>query len=536
MAKSKTNQLNWPIVVLAVAGIFALYFARMGSYPLVDPDEPIYGQVAKEMATGSGWLTPHYDGKMWFDKPPMFYWLSGACARVFGPTELACRLPSAVLAVGVLLLLYSFVKVDFGKRAALMSTIVLATCLQMIILARAAVTDMTLLFCLLGALYAYRRWIDGAGSQTRAGSFGWMALCGAMSGLGMLTKGPVAPLLLFGTFFIHLLVSRRLRLLVSWEALVGIASALIVGLPWFAAMYMMHREAFVHQFIEVNNLARFARPEHASATGAWYSYFLNIPTLFLFFFPWSVLLPAGLVRASKMNEGAKLASVWFWVVFVFFSVSKTQLVTYIFPVYPAAALFVGVLLDRAASGDMGSERSVKRGMVAALLYALLIAVALVKLTQAKYPGSEVGAVCMGAAIVVAAVVALFSRASRAAWSIGTGMALFALLLVYAVVPSIASAVSTQDLLRTIPDAHNARVLNLGLWKPSLLFYMGRNPRRVGDDEARRMLSEKVSTWVVCKSKNAPLIRVPGSVETARMGGLSIVANESAAKGKGLSPD
>lgn len=535
MGKTKTNRLYWPMIILAAVGVFALYFARMGSYPLVDPDEPVYGQVAKEMATGHGWLTPHLDGKMWFDKPPLFYWLSGASARLLGPTELACRLPSALLCIGVLLLLYMLVKFDFGKRAGLFAAIVMATCLQTIILARAAVTDMTLLFCLLGALYCYRRWFAAMESgERRTASIGWMCLCGVMTGLGMLAKGPVAPVLLFGTFFIHLLISRRLKLLLTWEALVGIAAALIVGLPWFVAMYMMHREAFVHQFIEVNNIARFTRPEHASQTGGWYSYFLNIPTLLIMFFPWSVFLPAGFMSVRRMNAGAKLAGVWFWVVFVFFSVSKTQLVTYIYPLYPAAALFVGVLFDRAASKESDSERSVRRGSIAALVFSLLIAVALVKVAHAKYPGVGAGVAGMGGVIVAASAVAVFSRARQAVVSIGTGMAVFALILVCAVVPSITSAISTRDILRTIGDTNGGRIVNLGMWKPSLLFYHGSNPETVDALTAKRMLSEKVATWVVCKDKDAPLIRKSDSVETARMGGFTVVANEAAAEWKGTS--
>lgn len=516
---------------LAALGIFALYFAAMGSYPLVDPDEPAYGQIAKEIAAGAGWLTPHYDGQPWFDKPPLFYWLSGLSARVLGPTELACRLPSALLAVAVLLLVYYLVNHDFSKRAALFAALVMGTCLQTIILARAAVTDMTLLFCLLGALYAYRRWFDADGPPR----FAWMAACGAMTGLGMLAKGPVAPLLLFVTFCIHLWRCGRIRKLVSWDVLVGIAATLIVGLPWFVAMYVLHHDAFVHQFIEVNNLTRFLKPEHAKVTGGWYSYFLNIPVLFVFFFPWSVFLPSGLLRFKGANAGAKLAGIWFAVVFVFFSISKTQLVTYIFPLYPAAALFVGVLLDKAASGDMGSGKAVARSLTAGLVYSALLATALVVMARSKYPEAGMAAGAMAATLLLAAVIAfaMRSKPGRAAWAIGTGMAVFALILMFCVVPRLASSTSTRDIVRTIPRVADGRVVEWNLRKPSLLFYLGFTPEHLPSvSEARRQLGEKVSTWVLCKDKDAPLLRVEGSVETARMGGLTVIANKSAANRKG----
>lgn len=516
-------------VALVALGLFALYFAAMGSYPLVDVDEPAYGQVAKEMAAGAGWLTPHYDGKPWFDKPPLFYWLSGASVKLFGPTEFACRLPSAILAVGVLFLLYALVKYDFGKRAALLSCLVLATSLQMIILARAAVTDMTLLFCLLGALYAYRRWFGEVESETC--NLRWMAACGAFTGLGMLAKGPVAPALLFATFFIHLWISGRLRRLVSLDALAGVATALIVGLPWFVAMYLIHRDLFVQGFLVANNITRFLKPEHAGQTGGWYSYLLNIPTLFVFFFPWSVFLPSGLLRFRGANAGAKLAAIWFGVVFVFFSLSKTQLVTYIFPLYPAAALFVGVLLDRATSGENGTEKSVRKGLIAMLVMSILIDAGLMQQAHAKFPGAMAAACAMGGVLVLAAILARTWKMPRSAWTIGTGMVAFTSILMFGLVPKITPNISTQEILRVVP--RDARVVNYGLWKPSLFFYLGRNPERITDKAViRRLLAGQESTWVICKDTNVRLLPLDTTVEVARMGGLSVITNETATNRKG----
>src|SRR5258707_15669340 len=83
----------------AAAGVaFFLFFFRLGGTPLLDPDEPVYGQIAREMVRSGHWLTPHLAGRIWFDKPPLFYWASAAAMAVLGPTERAARLPSAVVA------------------------------------------------------------------------------------------------------------------------------------------------------------------------------------------------------------------------------------------------------------------------------------------------------------------------------------------------------------------------------------------------------------------------------------------------------
>ena len=522
--------------VLIAAGLYGLYFARLGAYPLLDPDEPVYGQVASEMAAGAGWITPHYDGQPWFDKPPLFYWLTGASASILGPTELACRLPSAILAAALVLLVYALASHDFGKRAAVLAAVVMATCLQQIVLAHAAVTDMTLAVCLTAALYAYRRQLDAEGRAR----LGWAALCGAMTGLGMLAKGPVAPLLLFTAFFVHLWWTGRLRRLISLNALTGLVTFLVVGVPWYAGMYVLHRDVFVQGFLMMNNITRFLEPEHASQTGGWYSYFLNIPVLLTFFFPWSVFLPQAISRSWRANDGARLAVVWCAVVFVFFSIAKTQLTTYIFPLYPAAAIFVGVLWDSVASMDFGGRKRLRAALWTALVFsALLAAVAIISTTQ-KFVEAAPAVIVLTAILTLTIAAALWQTlrhgrgdASVAVWTMGAGMAVFTLWLMVGVMPLVTPRASTRELVRDLPDLSRVKVFEYSLEKPSILFYTGVRPERTYDPAAvRRRMMEDSPVVVFCKEAEAQRIVVPGSVEWARSGGLVTYANAAAAPLKG----
>ena len=56
----------------------SLYAAGLGGTALLDPDEPVYGQTAREMVETGSWLTPRLNGLLWFDKPPMYFWLAAA--------------------------------------------------------------------------------------------------------------------------------------------------------------------------------------------------------------------------------------------------------------------------------------------------------------------------------------------------------------------------------------------------------------------------------------------------------------------------
>ena len=75
--------------ILFVA-LFIMFF-QLGSYPLLDPDEPVYAQTPREMLVAGDLLSPRIYGDYWYDKPPMYYWLVAASSQIFGMGEFAAR-------------------------------------------------------------------------------------------------------------------------------------------------------------------------------------------------------------------------------------------------------------------------------------------------------------------------------------------------------------------------------------------------------------------------------------------------------------
>ena len=73
-----------------------LYGTYLGLIPLLDPDEPVYGETAKEMLLTGDWLSPRIYGEFWYDKPPLFYWLEAISFKLFGLSTWSARLPSVL--------------------------------------------------------------------------------------------------------------------------------------------------------------------------------------------------------------------------------------------------------------------------------------------------------------------------------------------------------------------------------------------------------------------------------------------------------
>src|SRR5918992_5693634 len=89
------------LVILA----FTLLFARLERSAL-HFDEAIYAQVSKEIVERNEWLTPSWNGQLWFHKPPVFFWTTALLFKLFGVGEVWARFASAVSGLGVLLLSY----------------------------------------------------------------------------------------------------------------------------------------------------------------------------------------------------------------------------------------------------------------------------------------------------------------------------------------------------------------------------------------------------------------------------------------------
>lgn len=463
-------------------GAFFLFFFRLGVAPLLDPDEPVYGQIAREMVRSGHWLTPHLAGRIWFDKPPLFYWASAAAMAVLGPTELAARLPSALAAVLLAGLVYALGRRLFGRAAGWVSAGVFATSLQTIILGRAAVTDMLFALTLTATLAAFALWYEGKGSR-----LGWAALCGVSLGLATLCKGPVAPLLVGVTAVVFLLWERQAARLLKADALVAILGCALVAGPWYGAMLALHRSEFVGQFIDLNNFKRFSRPEHRGSANPLYF----VPVLLVGLFPWSFFLPRA-AAAARRGWAGRLLLAWSAVVFLFFSASSTKLVTYVYPICPAVALLIGACLaewlpqasQKMQAGTTSSPAAAGRpahgdrwlrpvtGATAAL--GIVMAVGLILVAARQYPAARSGAIALGLLLVIGS-----------AWAVGSSRRAAAPLLPYMVmmtgaaatlaaliVPQVAPAVSLRELAIWADTTHRPLV-SYQLATPGFLFYAGR---------------------------------------------------------------
>jgi 4-amino-4-deoxy-L-arabinose transferase-like glycosyltransferase len=326
--------LRWVLLIFALP--LAAFFLRLGGAPLFDVDEGAFSEATREMFERGDFLSTYLNGEPRFDKPILIYWLQALNYLLFGASEWAFRLPSALAAACWSYATWAFARERFGANTALAALAVAATALGPFAIGRAATADALLNLLIALALFDAWRHLESGRRAPLLRSFVWI-------GLGVLTKGPIAVLVPGAVTFLYCATRGEWKLWVRTVFdPVGLAILAVLVVPWYAAALVIHGQAFIDGFIFKHNVARFTGTLEGHA-GSLFYYVLAVPLLLL---PWTGPLLASLRHARADWATGARRFLWLWAAFVvaFFSLSGTKLPHY--ALYGATPLFLLIAAHR----------------------------------------------------------------------------------------------------------------------------------------------------------------------------------------------
>jgi hypothetical protein len=180
-------------------------------------------------------------------------------------------------------------------------------------------------------------------------------------------KGPAGFGLPICVTFTYIAATRQWRKLTSLEILSGLLLIAVVAIPWYFAMYMRHGQPFTDRLIFHDMYKRAMTHVHDTNEGDDVSFRFYIWQLGYALFPWTGLVPAGLVFWTRRRDDADrgqgdvsvFLAMWFVFAFGLFTAMLTKFHHYIFPAVPPAAMLTGILLDRM----LGANELAKPGRV-----------------------------------------------------------------------------------------------------------------------------------------------------------------------------
>ncbi len=332
-----------------------MIFVHLGLLPLLNPDEGRNASIAWEMQRSGHWLIPTYNGVPYLDKPSLFFKTVALSLSLFGHNEFAARFPSALSAIGILIMVFLFCHREYNLRTAALATVIISTTPLFFAFSRVVIFDMPLAFYVCASIFA------GYFAERTDERFQkhWYTICAGMAGMATLVKGPVGfvvPALVLVIF--NFLDKRKgaIRRLLSWKNLLIL---LLIVMPWFIGVSVLHPD-FPYYGLVREVFLRFTTNTF-NRSGPFYYY---LPIIFGTLIFWSLLLPETVIilwrKHKNLTSADRLFSVYAISVTIFFSLSSSKLPGYILTVIIALGVLTARLFDHAMSRESRAEEGVIR--------------------------------------------------------------------------------------------------------------------------------------------------------------------------------
>ena len=355
-------------VALFFLSVAVIYYTGLGTIPLLEPDEGRYAEIPREMLARGDFITPHLNGVVYLEKPPLFYWGNAASFALFGQSEFSARFFTATASIAGVLLTYWMGAVLAGPRAGLFSAMVLCTSLYHYIVGRINTLDMTLAVAMTVAIFPAFLYLSG-----KRESRWYLLLSYVGAALAFLAKGLIGVVFPAAILVIWMALSRRRREIGKAVSLPGLALFLAVALPWVVLVQRANPD-FLWFFFVREHFLRFTTKMHHHYEPFWFFFPIVVAGLL----PWLAFARRAVLAAWEARgtylpaEDRRFLFCWVLFILLFFSFSDSKLATYATPMFPPLAVLFGRALDLWADREDGSVRCRTPLALAAILAAGIV--------------------------------------------------------------------------------------------------------------------------------------------------------------------
>ena len=335
-------------LLFALGALFAVRLFAMFWWPLTDSTEARYAEIARKMVETADWITPQFDyGVPFWGKPPLHTWLSALGMKLFGVGAFGARVFIFAASLGVLSLLFSWVRQHQGKDQALVVTTALASSLMFFGASAFVMTDMVMVLGTTLSMIGFYNCLMNSSSRSAWGRWFFVGIA-----IGLLAKGPVALVIIMIALVPWLAVTGRWRELHGFPWLSGLLIAATLTLPWYI-LAEIKTPGFLRYFLIGEHFQRFVVPGwEGDLYGSGHEQPKGLIWLYAWatFLPWSLFALTLLPRAAFYIKNTGSDRGWhsylaLWVVapLILFTPAANILPAYALPGLPAAAVLLAFL-------------------------------------------------------------------------------------------------------------------------------------------------------------------------------------------------
>lgn len=471
----------------------ACFLPGLSTIPPVDRDEARFVEATKEMVQSGNYVDIRMHGVPRYKKPIGIYWIQVAALKISGYGADApiwvYRVPSVLGGLAAVLLAYWAALPLFGRRAAVVTGVLLCASLALVMEAHLARTNAVLeatVILSMGALARLYLWKEQDRSPLPLALVFWVGL-----GLSILIKGPIGPMVAGLAILVLVAVERRYAWLGRLRPLVGIPVLLVIVIPWFVAIFLIAGTAFFKSSVGTDMMGKVAtgQESHGLPPGTHF-------VLFWFMaWPGTLLVPlaARWVWRQRAEPAVRFCLAWLIPSWLVFEAVATKLPYYTLPMFPAIGALVGGAI---VAGGIDTGRWWTRALaVPAALIGVAIPIAgtvalLYVEGTVSWPSIILSVIAL--ALAIASVVAsyrddaLTAATGIIACGVVASLAFFGFLMPnfqsFQLSPRLAAAVKAAP----CPEP---KVVSAGFAEPSLVFLVGADIEISNGVEAADFMAE-----------------------------------------------
>ncbi len=342
--RSRKTVILW--IMLAMTAL--LYVINFHVNDIWTENESFYAESAREMSEQHNFLDISYNYEPRFNKPPLTYWMIAASTALLGPSELAVRLPTIILAFATTLLVFSMARMLYDEKTALLAFAMQAISIQFIAGKQYASPEIPLAFFFTLTLYFFLK-------GHLSGKSLYYRLSAVALGLTVLTKGYPYIIVITAIIALFLLIEAEFRpkelfrRVMELKPISFILIASVIGLSWVIMMYLRYGDSF----LSVLNRETLERALSRESNG-WRDLFFYPEVSLWSFFPYSLVFVYALFysifKIRSIREIA-FAFSWLMVMLCIFTAAKGKIPTYFIQAHPALALISASFVSRYTPGS-----------------------------------------------------------------------------------------------------------------------------------------------------------------------------------------
>lgn len=332
------------ISTLLLIFCFTLFY-KISLPNIQDWDEARHGVNAYEMLRYHNYIANYYNGSpdYWNLKPPVSYWFIMIGYKLFGYNTLGLRLFSGLSMLFTSISLLIFVKNKFGKLASLITLASFISCVPIILnhCGRTGDPDaLYLLFFTLSmiCLLKINQHIE------------YLYLSGLFFSLAFLTKSwhSFAILIIIGFFILFTL---KIKKILVYQYYIFVLFSFLPIMIWALLRYQFDGMTFFKDMVQYDLLSRSSNAIEGHTGDKWYysNFIIQQYTYWFLLLCGSFIGILSIIKKESFKKHRDIIiglTLWIVIPFIIFSISKTKLIWYVYPIFPALFICIGAFTSK----------------------------------------------------------------------------------------------------------------------------------------------------------------------------------------------